>query len=164
MGKKKEKSKKTLSKISDFDPQEYLNKYLLFNLNKTSEEQIFYGIIKKLPTNDKYYIEHREVTNYFRIRNNEKQGEKDNIIKVIKELDLNKQTKKNKSTNKSKISQLKQTRKEMLNRYSDLGETFVHINDEQTKNLDELFVFERKLASRKKKTGELPSLKKNVAS
>lgn len=53
-GKKKEKSKKTLSKISDFDPQEYLNKSVLFNLNKTSEEQIFYGIIKKLPTNDKY--------------------------------------------------------------------------------------------------------------
>ena len=52
----------------------------------------------------------------------------------------------------------------MLNRYSNLGETFVHINDEQTKNLDELFVFERKLASRKKKTGELPALKKNVAS
>lgn len=111
-------------------------------------------------TNDKYYIEHREVTNYFRIRNNEKQGEKDNIIKVIKELDF----KINKSTNKSKISQLKQTRKEMLNRYSDLGETFVHINDEQTKNLDELFVVERKLASREKKTGELPALKKNVAS
>lgn len=45
--KKKKKSKKILSKISDFDPQEYLNKSLLFNLNKTSEEQIFYGIIKK---------------------------------------------------------------------------------------------------------------------
>lgn len=124
--KKKEKSQKILSKISDFDPQEYLNKSFLFNLNKTSEEQIFYGIIKKLPTNDKYYIEHREVTNYFRIRNNEKQGEMDNIIKVIKELDF----KINKSTNKSKISQLKQTRKEMLNLYSNLGETFVHINDE----------------------------------
>ena len=112
MGKKKEKSKKTLSKIFDFDPQEYLNKSLLFNLNKTSEEQIFYGIIKKLPTNDKYYIEHREVTNNFRIRNNEKQGEKDNIIKVIKELDLNKQTKKTKAqTNRKFLNSNKQEKK-----------------------------------------------------
>ena len=66
-------------------------------------------------------------TNAFWIRKDKKQAEKDNIIKVIENIDL--QIKK--STNKSRISQLKQYRKELLNRYSSLGETFVDLDDEK---------------------------------
>ena len=48
----------------------------------------------------------------------------------------------------------------MLNCYSELGETFVNINDKKTKDLDELLPVERRLASREVKNGKLPGLKK----
>ena len=48
----------------------------------------------------------------------------------------------------------------MLNCYSELGETFVNINDKKTKDLDELLPVERRLASREVKNGKLPELKK----
>ena len=40
----KNSSAKILAKTFDFDPQEYLDKFLLFDLKKTSEEQIFEAI------------------------------------------------------------------------------------------------------------------------
>ena len=70
----------------DFDPEEYLDKSLLFNLKKTSEEKIFDAILEKILDNDNNYIKHRECTNGFRIRK-EKHVEKDEIIKLIKTID-----------------------------------------------------------------------------
>ena len=49
--------------------------------------------------------------------------------------------------NKSRISQLKQMRKELLNGYSSLGETFVDIDDEKAETLDKLLDIDKKLAS-----------------
>ena len=48
---------------------------------------------------------------------------------------------------KSRISQVKRIRKELLNRYSSLGETFVDIDDEKTETLGKLLDIDRKLAS-----------------
>ena len=98
----------------DFDPEEYLHKSLLFELKKASEEKIFDVILERIPDNDTYYIEHREGTNTFRISKDEKQVEKDKIIKLIETND----SKIKKSMNKSRISQVKRIRKELLNRYS----------------------------------------------
>ena len=127
----------------DFDPEEYLHKSLLFDLKKASEEKIFDVILERIPDNDTYYIEHREGTNTFRISKDEKQVEKDKIIKLIEIND----SKIKKSMNKSRISQVKRIRKELLNRYSSLGETFVDIDDEKTETLDKLLDIDRKLAS-----------------
>ena len=130
MVKKKKKNSKS---------EEYLDKSLLFDLKKTSEERFFDAILEKIPDNDTYYVEHREETNALQIRKDEKQVEKDEIIKVSQATDL----KIKKSRNKSRISQWKQMRKELLNRYSNLGETFVDINDEKSETLDKLLEVER---------------------
>ena len=84
----------------------------MFDLKKISEEKFFDAILEKIPDNDTYYVEHRGGTNAFRITKNEKQVEKDEIMKVSQATD----PKIKKSTNKSRISQLKQMRKELLNR------------------------------------------------
>ena len=57
--------------------------------------------------------------------------------------------------NKSKISQLKQYKKELLNKTSGLGETFVDIDEEKTETLDKLLDIDKNLAN-----GEI---KKNVS-
>ena len=67
---------------------------------------------------------------------------KNEIIKLIKTID----SKIKKGTNKSRISQLKQIKKELFNRYSSLGETFVNTDDEKTKTLDKVLDIDRKLA------------------
>ena len=59
----------------------------MFDLKKTSEEKFFDAILEKIPYNDKYYGEHREGTNISRIRKDEKQVEKDEIIKVSQATD-----------------------------------------------------------------------------
>ena len=131
----KRKSKSILSGTFDFDPEEYLNKLLEFDLKKTSEEKIIGAIIEKLLNNDTYLIEHRDGTNVFCIRKDEKQVELDQIIKIIKAIGSNI----NKSANKSRVSQLKQMKKGLLNGYSSLGETFVDIDDDgKTESLDKL--------------------------
>ena len=61
----KKNFKSILSGTFNFNPEEYLNKSLLFDLRKTSEENIFDAIIEKLPNNDINYIEHRNSTNAF---------------------------------------------------------------------------------------------------
>ena len=58
----KKNSKAILSKTFDFDPEEYLDKYLLFNLKKTSEEKFFDSIFEKIPDADMYYIEQKKVS------------------------------------------------------------------------------------------------------
>ena len=83
----KNNSAKLLAKNFDFDLQEYLDKSLLFDLKETSEEQIFEAILEKIPDDDKYYIQHRDRTNSFWIWRNEKQDEKDDIIKAIEDID-----------------------------------------------------------------------------
>ena len=96
----------------------------MFDLKKSSEEKIFDAITENIPDNNKCYIEHREGTNAFRIRKDEKQGEKDELIQLIEDIDR----KINKSTDKSRITQLERIRKETLQRYTSLAETFVDID------------------------------------
>ena len=93
---------------------------------------------------------------YWKKQGDEKQGEKDNIIKTIEEIDNNIK----KTTNKSRLAQLKRIRKELLNCYSDFGEIFVDIHDEKNEVLDELLDVERKLAFGEVKRGELTSLRR----
>ena len=40
------------SSIFDFDPEEYLDKPLLFNLKKTSKEKTFDAMLEKIPYNN----------------------------------------------------------------------------------------------------------------
>ena len=49
----------------DFAPEEYLDKSLLFDLKKTTEEKKFDSIYQKILDTDTYYIEHRESSKYF---------------------------------------------------------------------------------------------------
>ena len=85
MGKKN--SKGILSKTFDFDPAEYLDKSLLFDLKKTSEEKIFDSILEKIPDTDTYYIEHKEGSNAFRITKDRDHQEEDQIIETIEHFD-----------------------------------------------------------------------------
>ena len=59
-----------LSRKFDFDPEEILDKTLLFNLKKKQAKiKIFDSILEKIPDkNNIYYIEHRDGTNPFRLR------------------------------------------------------------------------------------------------
>ena len=59
----------------------------MLDLNETREEQISRRLLEKIPDDDKYYTEHRDGTNSFRIRRDEKQGEKDDIIKATEDID-----------------------------------------------------------------------------
>ena len=113
----------------------------MFNLKQTSKEQIFDAILEKIPDNDKFYIEHREGTNAFRIRKGKDKNEKDTIIVVVEDL----RKKINKTTSKSKLSQLKRTRNKLLKSYKEIGETFIEINDKKAESLDRLLELDRKL-------------------
>lgn len=64
----------------DFDLKNYIDIDLLINLNSTSEDEID-RIIEKLP-DDNDNIEHKEGTNLFEIRYDEKQKEKDNLFAI----------------------------------------------------------------------------------
>ena len=55
----KNNSAEISAKNFNFDPQEHLDKSLLFDLKKTSKEKIFDTILEKIPYDDKYYIQHR---------------------------------------------------------------------------------------------------------
>ena len=60
----------------------------------------------------------------------------------------------NKTTTKSKISQLKRTRNKPLKRYKKLGETFIEINVKKTEALDRLLELDCKLGSGEIKKSE----------
>ena len=64
----------------DFDLKNYIDIDLLINLNSTSEDEID-RIIEKLP-DDNDNTEHKEGTNLFEIRYDEKQKEKDNLFAI----------------------------------------------------------------------------------
>ena len=83
----KKNPKAILSKTFYFDPEEYLDKSLLFDLKKTREEKNFDSIFEKIPDTDTYYIEDREVSNPFKIRKDRDQSEKDWIIETIENTD-----------------------------------------------------------------------------
>lgn len=62
----------------------------------------------------------------------------------------------NKTTTKSKLSQLKRTRNKPLKRYKELGETFIEINVKKTEALDRLLELDCKLGSGEiKKSGDV---------
>ena len=100
-----------LSGKFDFDPEEVLDKSLLFDSKKASEEIIFDFILEKIPDkNNIYNTEHSGVTNAFRIRKDSKQDEKRwtknnawNVNRGIK-----------RATSKSKLSQLKRIEKQLI--------------------------------------------------
>ena len=105
-----EKNSKLLSSGKfDFDPEEILDKSLLFDLRKkTSEDKVFNSILEKFPDkNDIYYIKSRERTNAFTLRKDPKKAEKDELITMLETVD--KAIKR--STSKSKLSWLKQIKK-----------------------------------------------------
>ena len=115
-------SKLLLSGKFDFALEEILGKLLLFNLKKTSEDKIFDSILEKIPDkNCIYYIEHREETYTFRLRKDPKKAEKDELITMLET--VNRAIKR--STSKSKLSQLKQIKKQLVKKYEDLGEEFI---------------------------------------
>ena len=60
----------------------------------------------------------------------------------------------NKTTTKSKISQLKRTRNKLLKCYKELGETFIEINVKKTEALDRLLELDCKLGSGEIKKSE----------
>ena len=81
-------SKLLLSGKFDLNPEEILDKSLLFDLKKTREDKIFDSILEKIPDkNDIYYIEHREGTNAFRLRKDPKKAEKDELITMLETVD-----------------------------------------------------------------------------
>ena len=67
-----------------FNPKDFLNKLLSFNLKKTNEDQVIYKIIEKLPKdNDKYYTDHLNDWKGFVIRENKKRKEKPDLFTTI---------------------------------------------------------------------------------
>ena len=110
------------SRKFDFESEEMLDKSLLFDLNKTSKDKIFDSILEKMPDkNDIDYTEHRQGTNAFRLRKDPKKAEKDELITMLET--VNRAIKR--STSKSKLSQLKQIKKQSVKKYEDLGEEFI---------------------------------------
>ena len=115
-------SKLLLSGKFNFDPEEILDKSLLFDLKKTSEDKIFDSILEKIPDkNDIDYIEHRERTNAFRLRKDPKKAEKDELITILETADRAIK----RSTSKSKLSQLERIKKQLVKKYDDLGKEFI---------------------------------------
>ena len=111
-----------LSGKFDFDPKEILDKSFLFDLEKTSEDKIFDSILEKIPDKtDIYYIEHREGTNSFRLRKDPKKADKDELTTMLETVDRAIK----RPTSKSKLSQLKQIKKQLVKKYEDLGEELI---------------------------------------
>ena len=107
-------SKLLFSGKFDFDPEEILHKSLLFDLKKTSEDKIFDSILDKIPSkNDIYYIEHRERINGVRLRKHPKKAEKDELITMLETVNIAIK----RSTSKSKLSQLKRIKKQLVKKY-----------------------------------------------
>ena len=73
-----------------FDPEEYHDELLPFDFKKTNEEKIFDRLLENIPEgNDTYFIKHREGTNVFRLRKDDKQPEKDHLTQLIESTDRN---------------------------------------------------------------------------
>lgn len=104
-----------------FYSREFLNKSLLFNLKKTSEEKILDRLIKNLPEgNNEYYIEHRNGTNSFCRRQDKKQQEKDKLFKFIHNTD--RKIARSLLTEKKNIADFKRLKRRAIELLKDLGE------------------------------------------
>ena len=115
-----------LSTRFDFDPEEILDKFLLFNLKKRSEEKIFDLILEKIPDKSSiYYIEHREGTNACRIRKDPKQDKKDELKTMLETVDRGIK----RATSKSKLSQLKGIRTQLIRNTKIWGENVLTMNE-----------------------------------
>ena len=68
-----------------------------------------------------YCIEHREGMNAFRLREDPKKAEKDELITMLETADRAIK----RLTNKSKLSQLKQIKRQLVKKYKDLGEELI---------------------------------------
>ena len=113
--------------VSDFqfNPEEILNKILIFDLKKTSEEKILDRLIEKISKdNGKYYIEHREGANSFTIRQDKNQRDKKCFFNLIQNTDkkiflaLQK-------TRKTAIVVLNRTENFAISKLKQLGEKYV---------------------------------------
>ena len=89
-------------------------------MKKTSEEKIFDSILEKIPDkNDIYYIEHREEMDAFRIRKKTQNKPRKRWTKTMLET-VDRGIKR--APSKSKLSELKRSRKQLIKIYEDLGE------------------------------------------
>ena len=113
---KKLKEQKITAKASEvlvsdfeFNPEEILDKSLLFDLKKTREEKILDRLNESLPEgNDQYYIEHREGTNSFRVRQHRNKKEEKDLLEFT--LNAGKYIAHSLPTKKTNIANLKKTK------------------------------------------------------
>ena len=83
-------------------------------------------ILETIPDkNDIYYIEDREGTNSFRIRKDSKQAKKDELKTMLETVD--KGTKR--ATSKSKLSQLKRIKKQLIKNMKIWGKNLLTMNE-----------------------------------
>ena len=125
----KNNSKSKLSGKFDFNPEEFLDKSLLFNLKQTSEEQIFDTILEKytIMTNILCNIESVRTRSEYETRKiKTKRTQLSPLLKILMK-------KIYKTTNKLNLYQLNRTRNKLLKRYKELGETFIKIKDKKQK-------------------------------
>ena len=72
----------------EYNPSDYINNPLVFNLKKTSEYQMLDRIIENLPKeNHKYCVQHKKASNMFMIKQDPNQREKDDLFALILKLD-----------------------------------------------------------------------------
>ena len=117
------KNSKALVSDFEFDPEEILDKNLLFDLKKTSEEKILDRLIENLPEgNDQYCIEHREGTNSFRVRQDRHQKEKEDLFNFIHNAD--KKIARSLPTKKTNIANVKRLKKRAIKLLKELGKTY----------------------------------------
>ena len=115
-----------LSGKVDFDPKEMLDKLLLFDLKETSEEKIFDSLLERiLDKNGIYYIEHREGRNAFRIRKDPKQAKKDELKTMLEKTDKDIK----RAMSKSKLSQLKWIKKQLIQNTKIWGKNLLTMNE-----------------------------------
>ena len=83
---------------------------------------MFDSILKKIPDkNNIYYIKYREGINAFRLRKDPEKAKKDKLITMLET--VNRVIKR--STSKSKLSQLKWIKKQLVKKYEDFGEKLI---------------------------------------
>ena len=115
-----------LSGKFDFDPKEMLDKLLLFDLKETSEEKIFDPLLERiLDKNGIYYIEDREGRNAFRIRKDPKQAKKDELKTMLEKTDKDIK----RAMSKSKFSQLKWIKKQLIQNTKIWGKNLLTMNE-----------------------------------
>ena len=107
----------------EFDLEEILDKSLLFDLKKTSQEKILERLIANLPEgNDQYYVKHREGTNSFQVRHDRHQKEKEDLFEFI--LNTDKKLRVACQPKKTNVANLKRLKKCAIKLLKELGENY----------------------------------------